>query len=44
MLYNMFFTNNLYLCGVNTRKKRRCLTRFPKRGEHKNENDYGKVC
>ena len=32
MLHNMFFINNLYLCGVNTRKKRRCLTRLPKRG------------
>ena len=26
MLYNMFFINYLYLCGVNKRKKRRCLT------------------
>ena len=32
MLYNMFFGNNIYLCGVNTRKKRRCLTRLPNGG------------
>ncbi len=35
MFYNIFITNNLYLCSVNTRKKRRCLTRLPKRGGQK---------
>lgn len=27
--------NNSYLCSVNKRQRKRCKTRFPKRGKHK---------